>query len=293
MRACFIGNSYVIALKDGLALAPSPLTGNVTFVCAPGSELRMRVEPQRIVPLAKRTMIAYADGITPGDVALSDYELFVVVGLGFGPGVCGRIYRHWRQAHHATGGRRLISGAALTAAMTGLLKQSIAARIATQLRQHTARPIYLVPQPMVIGSLRGAVPTIPRTQEAIEAWKPMFDDTVAADLYGTYRRAAALAADELGATFLEQPPRTRQPVFTRDEYRLIHRHDFHNAPREKIEVEDYGHMNARFGREVIADLEAAVLPANGAAPGAQPAVADAAPFKQSRPARRRSKAKRR
>lgn len=261
MRACFIGNSYLVALKNGLDLEPSPLTGNVSFIFAPGSELQLTVDSESIVPTAQRAMISYASGVVSGEIKLADYDLFVVIGLGFGTGHCARMYRHWCLAKHMAG-QRPISRAALAASITGMLKQTRAAAIVTQLRHHTARPIYLVPQPNPVGSLREAKPASVRATQTAEFWKPLFDDAVALELYEIYQGAANRAAHGLGALLLEQPADTRDPFFTREEYRLLSRDgkSFQQSGDKRVDIEDYGHMNAAFGRRIIAEIESAILP---------------------------------
>ena len=248
-RGLVIGNSYAIALKDGLEDSELPCRQDFSFLCAPGSELKVDVRDGVIRPTSERSMSFLAQGLPDGDMRIEDYDIFVLAGLNVSAGQTGRVYRSWRMAKHAPAGSvALISRPALRAAVEGLLRKTIAHRVAMQLRAWTAKPIVIVPQPNPIERLLTVERTTERLQETYERWSLYADSDMALELYDVFVEAAERAFGEIPATFREQPPSTRNGFFTRDDYQMKLRTTYDRSLQTPNAVEDVTHMNADFGR---------------------------------------------
>ncbi|MDR4306253.1 hypothetical protein IHQ68_06435 [Chelatococcus sambhunathii] len=257
-RGLIIGNSYAIALKDGLEDSDLPCREDFSFLCAPGSELAITVADGRIVPTSERAMTFMARGLSDGDMPLDDYDIFVLAGLGVGGSQCSRVYRSWRLAAHADERHSPISRAVLRAALGGLLRQTISYRIAAQIRAHTDKPIVIVPQPNPIARIKTVEPTTDRLRENFDRWGLFFDEAVAEELYSAFLDAARGAFGEIPAAFMEQPPSTRSGFFTRDEYQMKLRTTYDRSLQVPNTTEDVTHMNADFGRPTMETLWADV-----------------------------------
>ncbi len=247
-RGLIIGNSYAIALKDGLEDSDLPCREDFSFLCAPGSELQVDVVDGRIVPTAERAMTFLARDVPDGDMRLDDYDVFVLAGLGVSANQCGRVYRSWRLARHAGERHALISRGALLAAIEGLLRLTISYKVASQLRAHTSKPIVIVPQPNPIERIKTVERTTDRLKETFEKWGLFFDEPLAEELYEAFLEAARRAFGEIPAAFMEQPASSRAGFFTRDEYQMKLRTTYDRSQQVPNTVEDVTHMNADFGR---------------------------------------------
>ena len=282
MKACFFGNSHLVAMKDGLTLGNSPLSGNVTFIAPLGPKFELPIGPDGTIPIPPNTRLSYAEGIARGDLRLADYDAFAVVGLGFGPHPCAHLHRQWRLANRLEHRRRLISRPALTATVAAMLADTPALRLLAHVRVHTTRPIFIVPTPTPASRLRDARPTTAPIRASLDLWRPLFDDAVAMELHSVYVAAAEKAAAQYGAVFLDQPEATREPFFTREDYRLAYQQNFYNLNQQPVAAEEYWHANAQYGLRVMADIEGALGLVPVTAPGA-PADAPAAAQTQALP----------
>lgn len=262
-RGLIIGNSYAIALKDGLEDSDLSCRNDFSFLCAPGSELKIEVENGVIKPLSERAMVSTAQGLSNDAIRLKDYDLIVLAGLGVSASQCSRVYRSWRMAKHAESDRTaLISRAALQAAVEGLLCQTISHRVAVQLRAWTETPIFVLPQPNPVQRLLTVERTTERLQETFEKWSLFSQDDVADDLYKIFIEAAEQAFNKVPAVFMEQPLTSRSGFFTRNEFQMKVRTSYDRNQQVENVVEDVTHMNADFGRLTIESLLAALSSAN-------------------------------
>jgi hypothetical protein len=235
-------------------LAPAPELGAATFVYSPGVTLGDievvggRLTATRLPELARTLERAGS----PVDVAVSDFDRFVIVGLELSLGVCASVYGRFLPYDRYPARRfdinapQLISKSCMDAAITGLIERTGAIRVARQLRTATDRPIYIVPQPNPIEELKSVVPQTPRQKRAVAKWTPLFPEAIATEMYDVFLGLARRVAAPHRITVLGQPAETLSAGFTRAIYK-----------REK--QDDVRHTNAAFGRDILRSLTHVVM----------------------------------
>ena len=97
---------------------------------------------------------------------------------------------------------------------------SLAADLARSLRQHTDKPIFLIPEPNPIEEIKRIPLTNDRLKKAFESFQAVFQDEVGIEVYNAFVRAAEAVANDLSAKFLPQPADTLTPVFSDNRYRV-------------------------------------------------------------------------
>jgi hypothetical protein len=263
MKVYFIGNSHLIAIKDGLALTTSPLAEAPTYIMAPGATLELEITSEAITSLAPRAMIVSPSGRDEKTARLEDADAFFLIGLGMSPGQCARVYRTCRMWKHAEPGKRLISQALFQALIRQLLLDSLPFKAARELRAVTTKPIVMVSQPLPPTCLQHMELKNDRHTMGFERFKIMFDADVARTFFDVFVAAARAACAEIGVAFVEQPEQTRDPVFSKDEFmsrtNLVFYRDALDTRRETPNaVEDVSHMNAAYGVHMVRAMEQAL-----------------------------------
>ena len=251
MKLCFIGNSHMVAVREAASERNSSLDEHITYVFAPGFDLNaLMVKDGNVVPGALRARVKFAAGVNSASVRLDDYDAFVIVGLRFYVGACTTIYRDFRLWEHAAPKSALLSDAAFRHAVAGALGDTEALTIARRIREHTHKPILIVPQPSPLETIMVRDLSTPRARRGNALWGPLFDPACAERLYSVYVSAAASACRDCDVTFLPQPAETLSGAFTKREFQ-----------RDKID--DIRHMNSAYGDHIIAQLRHAVMPDQG------------------------------
>jgi hypothetical protein len=247
----------MIAIKDAIEDSDSSLNGNVTFAgCYAGSfSLSFAGD---VVKLGPRFHLSFAEHKGP-DLLLSDYDAFLIVGLRFNFQHAANVYAKHRLWQHATEDHYIISEKALQSSIKDKLSRTLAVDLARNLRQHTDKPIFLIPQPNPNEVLKSMPLTTDQLKELHERWQVFFQDEVGIEVYRAFVRAAEAVADDLSAKFFPQPADTMTPVFTDNSYRVKFKPKFEapqggaNAvpPREG----DILHANPVFGHRVMKQIE--------------------------------------
>lgn len=252
-RVCIIGNSHLIALKDGYSLANPKLASGVIpdFLFAPGSELDVQINNGTITPAAGRSRIALSDNeSSPNWLTISDYDLFVIVGLGASPAHALRAHQSFRIFPWGEPGKRLVSRGVFEAIVSGSLRNAKAFEIAKQLRSNTDVPICVVTQPLPSAKVRTIVPANELQRVIHDRWKPMFDERLAEVLHSQFTSAAKEVASEIGCIFVQQPTETLKGSLTDEQYQVQNRVGFDGAGPAN-EVDDLSHMDREYGRLVL------------------------------------------
>ena len=251
MKVCAFGNSYMIAIKD--AIEDSALNGSVTFVGGPAGKWSVSVAGDAVKP-GPNALLFFAEGKGP-DILLSDYDAFLIVGLRLSFQLATKIYRRHRLWHHAAKDHHIISEKALHSAITDQLSQTLAVDLARSLRQHTDKPIFLIPQPNPIEEIKSLALTTDKLKDTYERWQVFFQDEIAIEGYSAFVRAAEAIATDLSAKFLPQPEDTMTPVFSNNLYRVELKPKYEPGDRIPRRPNDMLHLNPLFGHCVVKQIE--------------------------------------
>lgn len=229
MKVCVLGNSHAVCWKQ--AGAPD------------GLDLIFTIAATRVVAkIRNRGGIFKGEDLVKGEdlqFAATDFDSFAIVGMRLN-------FRFLQAAAERSGTQKqrairktthLMSEACFSALMDGLYGPSNpGVTLARRLREVTTVPILLIPPPC-----EGSPPN---------------DAAMSALLYERYLDHLAKVAVETGVTFLPQNVATMPtPGYT-----------FSHFLRN--ENEDYSHMNADYGRIILADAAAAL--------GTRPAIIESA-----------------
>jgi hypothetical protein len=245
----------MIAIKDAIEDSDSSLNGNVTFAgCYAGSFLLSFAGD--VVKLGPRFHLSFAEHTGP-DLRLSDYDAFLIVGLRFNFQHATKVYTKHRLWQHATEDHYIISEKALQSSIKDQLSRTLAVDLARSLRQHTDKPIFLIPQPNPNEALKSMPLTTDQLKELHERWQVFFQDDVGIAVYSAFVRAAEAVADDLSAKFLPQPADTMTPVFTDHCYRVALKPKFEPNPGGAVPPRegDILHANPLFGHRVMKQIE--------------------------------------
>lgn len=245
-KTCLIGNSHIVCLKEALDLNSSSALGDKTFVYSPGVNLgTMELEDGYLTADGNPSL---ADRLarkgSPTKIKIDDFDRFVVVGVEFAFGLCTRMYGRFLPAEKLLDRKfgidapQPISAACIEASVAGLIEQSGAVQLVRQLRRGTTKPIYLVPQPSPLETIRQIVPKTPRQKRSAARWAPMFAAADAVPMYDVFLRASRAIAASMNAVLIEQPAHTMVDGFTRAMY-------------ARTKEDDIRHMNAAYGQEML------------------------------------------
>lgn len=258
VRACLIGNSHLsVVASSWRALAPAATAGvQATFFGAVGNRFDSLVERQGVLESDRedvRTMMRITSG---GQCAIrvADYDVFVLVGLGVGFLAAASLYRRGSRWQDGLATPHLYSDACQRQALEDALAGSVALRLRERLARCTARPVLLLQEPYPSAAARGlpAFAHLARLHEA--GGLPALQARYAATLDRLCRERALRLVPQHPAT-LESPGFTRAE-FTRGaekgDVKLLKDASTHHTE------DNYRHMNADYGRLLVADLLAAI-----------------------------------
>lgn len=279
MRICFIGNSHLGCVKLGMdRLRAAFPTVEPTFFASPSNGLaHLHLSGRRLesrTPAIAQQLAKISGG--SDHIDLDAYDKVVLVGLGLGFNLVGRVYNShrtarmaWRDAPH------LVSDACFATAIAQAIASSLALRIAAMVHAVRGEPVIILPNPLLSEKIlsfrvprrrRGraaALPLAPARQQA-RVWQDLSRSGDIALVWDVYR--AALAALPPSMAVQEQPDVTRaRTYFTAEAYG-------HGALRLGTDqgqpAFDVAHMNADFGAEVLRPLLGSLgavpaLPATG------------------------------
>jgi hypothetical protein len=245
----------MIAIKDAIEDSDSFLKGNVTFAGCYAGSFALSVDGD-VVKLGPRFHLSLAEHKGP-DLRLSDYDAFLIVGLRFNFQHAATVYGKHRLWQHAIGDHYVISEKALHSVIKDKLSRTLAVDLARTLRQHTDKPIFLIPQPNPNEALKSMPLTTDQLKELHERFQVFFQDDVGIAVYSAFVRAAEALANELSAKFLPQPTDTMTPVFTDNSYRVTFKPKFERNPGGAVPPRegDILHANTVFGQRVMKQIE--------------------------------------
>ena len=255
MKLLIVGNSHAYALKHAHDMPGSRFAGDMTFLCAPDKGLDLAIDNGRMRCVGAGAHALYADCVSRPEMVIDEHDMVVVVGLALQPYQALRLHkRGYRLFPHTSEGKVLLSRAAFAAALTGLMNDCMAIRTASLLRRHTTRPMILVPQPMPLARL-ALTPRTARAEALAERWRPFLSEpALGRELEQLFETATARHGTRLGFQFAAQPASTRDGLFTRDDCGIRHQSAFDPMTRRALEQDDLNHMNADYGRAVLAQL---------------------------------------
>ncbi|MBC2776314.1 hypothetical protein [Parasphingopyxis marina] len=237
LRLCLFGDSHLAALKrHWLDIASPDRPVDLTFIAGVRDTLTMIEARAGCLHPRDRVVAGQFNSQLDGADRLDtrQFDGFVLIGLGL------RFQTALATAltfavHGAGEGRRLVSAAAMRAAMRDYLQHAAAVSIAETLRGATDRPIFVLPQAM------------PSERFAKRAAYRALDGNAIETAYREAFAAIAALLDPFGVEILAQDPETRtENGMTRDIYsagsvRMIGDLD---VPHE---ARDHTHMNPDYG----------------------------------------------
>ena len=243
----------MITIKE--AIEGSALNGSVTFAGCYAGKFSISVAGD-VVKLGPDFHLSFAEHKGP-DILLSDYDAFLIVGLRLSFQHAAKIYTRHRLWQHAAEDHYIISEKALHSSIKDQLSLTLAVDLARSLRQHTDKPIFLIPEPNPIEEIKSIPLTTDRLKRAHEHFQVVFQDEVGIEVYNAFVRAAEAVANDLSAKFLPQPADTLTPVFSDNLYRVEFKPKFAPLPgitRPPMEG-DIFHLNSVFGHRVLKQIE--------------------------------------
>jgi hypothetical protein len=253
-RVCIIGNSHLAAWKLGWdRLREGAKDFDVTFFGSPRNTMHaLSVQEGRLVPTLPelQNSLVFTSGGT-GEIVAADYDLFCLVGLGYGARWIVDLHRDHRAESHGcrVGTFTLVSDACFEAAIRGTFSDMLALQTYRKLREITAAPVVLAPHPLPsLDIMSSEDPQEPHWRVVAEAG----DDRSVVELMDRVNRGWQ------GLRILPQPADTlAQPLFTQPRFSLgsvrLSQGFQHKHPES-----DHFHMNADYGAICMEALMAAV-----------------------------------
>jgi len=239
-RLCVIGNSHVVAVREGWRDAGQLAERfSKSFYAAPGELMTdIQLRDGKLVPgsaEARKSMevISGASEIDPGA-----FDAFLLVGLHVRLHLVAQIYRTHRLAADAGPNHQVISAGALGAAIAGQIEQTSGIKVASKLKSVTAAPIFLIPEP-----LPGEI-----IIEKDDFWAGAFLATIHRFYMEQLRRVTKSYNVELATQAEETITRggLTKAAYLSGAIRLVN-----NKLQEKGQ---WRHMNAQFGAEILREM---------------------------------------
>lgn len=240
-RLCIIGNSHITAVKDGWPKA-SPITSEFspTYFAAPGNWMaEMEVHDGKLTLTSergRRLMALSSGGAT--EIDPTAFDAFLLVGMFVRLRRAVKVYQTHRMPAHADKSHRVISRATLGAAVAGHIEESAAANTIAKLRTLTKSPVGLIPEPLPSENI------IPTDRFWEGDYMPFLHDVYMEQLHRFVEKHGVDLA-------VQAPDSMVRGAFTNARYSI-------GAVRLRggnvSEQEDFQHMNADFGAEILRDL---------------------------------------
>lgn len=245
-RLCFIGNSHLGAIHK----AWTQLSAEYPEVSAEYFPARKAATRLLNIVDSQGLKKALDDIAVIGerDVAIDDFDAFVIVALGFSVVPLVDIYRKYRTDDQVSSTTtQMLSAGCYEVAACGLLKSSIAMRTASLIARITDKPLFIV------GQARPSEYILLKSDELINSsFLEAQQNGDAESLDSQYRRIAEIVTGER-ITFIDQPPETLAGgLLTRGSYGVADPHD--NRDTSSFAVGDFWHMNVRYGRVVLKEI---------------------------------------
>lgn len=149
-RLCVIGNSHLVAVRDGFRQA-GPLADSFlpSFFAAPGKLMGdLELFNGKLVPTSAKARETLERLSRVNEIDPCAFDAFLLVGLAVRFQEVARLYQTHRLATHAEADHHVISAAALEAAIAGQIEAGPAIKIVDLLRTTTTAPIFLIPEPL-------------------------------------------------------------------------------------------------------------------------------------------------
>lgn len=242
MKLCFVGNSHLGAIYRAWKLVRKeyPSINIDLFI-----ERSTGVNPLKIISGSEEgehiTRLEQILVIKDDPIDVDVYDYFFVFALGLSIVPVMHLYKHCRADGHAQSeGTRLVSNECFHAAAMGALMGSKAISLARAVREHSAKPIYVVaqarPSEYVLDPSEGTV-------SSYASAVAMRDDS---SLNSTYVEAAQAVCGPLGATLIDQPEETLNgSLFTHGRFGVADPRDCGEG--SSYSIGDWWHMNDRYG----------------------------------------------
>lgn len=252
-RLCILGNSHLAAFRDAWAQYGEKFPNMVpTWFGASRDQLGnmvarkglLRPKTQRLAESLKWTS-GGLDFVNP-----SEYDAFVIVGLGPSFTAVARNYRAFRTLEQSQEPqpRYLISPAAHHASIVGEIAGSVAMVLAGLIRGLTDAQIFIVSDPLP------AENALDSRERGL--WKPLRDTGDGEKLLLQFLQLASTQAQELPATYIAQPEHTRaQRIFSSDALRRGAARMREDGNDVAFTDEDYGHLGPEYGLIMLRELE--------------------------------------
>lgn len=255
-RILMLGNSHLAAIRSGHALRPKRWPGlQITMVGAKvPTLLDLTIRDDRLIGTSPAATAAIRVFTGAPTVDLRTIDAIFVVGAQLAlPRLLDLYFQAaWpglpsvAKAADLSGLKRvLMSRNAVEGVAIRIISQAAALRLAHRFRQSTDIAIHVISQP------RTAEAVLKRPAKGLGRLVSPISNADAAGLSALFEEAAHLAAENVGAIYLHQPPETvSQHVLTQTRYTkgaLKLRADHDRAQPS----DDVLHANGRYGRRVL------------------------------------------
>ncbi len=254
----------MVCLKEAYDLSPQLIQGELHWLYAPGRSLStLKVRDGKLKTDDPKALALIRDRNVSIDVDLDRHDAFVVVGLGLSPRICAEIYRYARPFRHSTSDFELVSEACFRSILGRAISSTTAFSICKMLREHSKKPIYIVPQPAPLEVLETwTMPQKPRGREPrakiwarfqryadlLEVYRPFIDEEAGPFAMELFEKALETSSHRWGVNPIAQPKDTLHKALTKSCY-----------VRDKgSRALDVVHTNSDFGAKILQQLSDAL-----------------------------------
>ncbi len=240
-RLCFLGNSHLASFKLGWdKISASHADTEFTFFGGPGYMMK---HAKPIDGMIRPGTAALADSfrfLSGGKdyVDPAEYDAFYIVAQFGLPRIALLVKRHTPEWSSYPGGSQLVSDDCFDTLVENFAHEQMAFVLAKKLSQVTAKPIYIIPEPMLsIKTAHGSESNY---------WKKLLSYGVGPELVSYYNELSKKLSGPQTKVLAQPIETTDGGLFTRSEFArgaVALREGLDRVTSE----EDYAHMNGDYG----------------------------------------------
>ncbi|MCF4167277.1 hypothetical protein L2U69_16635 [Zavarzinia compransoris] len=255
-RYCFLGNSHIAALKFGWdQIAATHPDVDITMFAAGGRNFENVVVKDKVIEATTEELRALLLNRSNGldKIVLTDYDKYVIVGLGFDVVLMSRLYGNYHTILHSQPRPeeiQFVSIDVMAQMLLADLRESLSFQLARLIRDEMDQTIYVCWVPLK----RKAMLHLDKGNNSaiVDAFTAIVENGDEKLVRALMTRIAALLRPE-GIVLIEQPEETVEgEIFTFEELSKAGTTPADTPnPRALLDI---GHMNRRFGSMMVKQI---------------------------------------